>query len=198
MLENAMRAIGVAVALTVAGMATMTGAQQRPKAVPPHSAQAQAPAPASNAATVTGRTEILTYDNWTVTCVDGREPKEKRVCSAELNIFQEVQGQRRAMFSWVMGLNKDGVPTIALRFPPGVLIAPGVELKFADRAPRKVPIISCEPAVCEASTTLDDGFIRDASSVIQGEAVIQASDGRLANFTINMKGFAQAAAAIRR
>ena len=133
-----------------------------------------------------------------MTCRDGRDAKEKRVCSAELQIFQEAGGQRRAVFAWLMGLNKDGVPTLALRFLPGIQIAPGVELRFADKAPRKVPITSCEPAVCEASTTMDDAFIREASSVIQGEAVIQASDGRLVTFTINMKGFAQAAAAVRR
>lgn len=193
-----MRAMSFAMALAVAGMATAAEAQQRTMAVPPQAAQAQAPAPGSTTAAVSGRTEILTYDNWTVTCRDGRDPKEKRVCSAELSIFQEAQGQRRAVFSWLMGLNKDGALAIALRFLPGVQIVPGVELKFADRAPRKVPITLCEPAVCEASTTIDDAFMREASSVIQAEAVIQASDGRLATFTLNMKGFAQAVAAVRR
>jgi invasion protein IalB len=193
-----MRAMSFAVALAVAGMATGSEAQQRSMAVPSHSSQAQAPAAGSTAAAASGRTEILTYDNWTVTCRDGREPKDKRICSAELNIFQEAQGQRRAVFSWLIGLNKDGALALALRFPPGVQIAPGVDLKFADRAPRKVPITSCEPGVCEASMTMDDGFMREASSVIQGEALIQASDGRTVTFTINMKGFAQAVAAIRR
>jgi invasion protein IalB len=169
---------------------------QRPKAVP-QQAQEQSQA-TGTAASVSGRTEILTYDNWTVTCRDGRDPKEKRVCSAELQIFQEAGGQRRAVFAWLMGLNKDGVLALALRFLPGVQIGPGVELKFADKPPRKVPITTCEPAVCEASTTMDDAFIREAGSVIQGEAVVHASDGRLVTFTINMKGFVQAAAAIRR
>lgn len=191
-----MRAMSFAVALAVAGMAAGAEAQQRTTTVPPNASQAQAPG--ATAAAVSGRTEILTYDNWTVTCRDGRDPKEKRVCTAELNIFQEAQGQRRAVFSWLMGLNKDGALAIALRFPPGVQIVPGVDLKFADRAPRKIPITSCEPAVCEASTTIDDAFIREASAVIQAEAVIQASDGRQVTFTINMKGFAQAVAAIRR
>jgi invasion protein IalB len=188
-----MRAIAFAAALTVVGMASVAMAQQ-----PPRTAQQQAQAPGATAAAASGRTEILTYDNWTVTCRDGRDPKEKRVCSAELNIFQEAQGQRRVVFSWTMGLNKDGVPATALRFLPGVQIAPGVDLKFADRTPRKLPIITCEPTHCEAATTMDDAFIREASQVIQGEALIQASDGRQVAFTINMKGFAQAAAAVRR
>jgi invasion protein IalB len=196
-LENAMRAIAFVAALAAAGMASAAMAQSQRSMAVPQQAQAQSQAPAS-AAAVSGRMEILTYDNWTVTCRDGRDPKEKRVCTAELQISQDSGGQRRPVFAWIMGLNKDGVPATALRFPPGIQIGPGVELKFADKVSRKIPITTCEPAVCEASTTMDDAFVRDASAVVQGEAIIQASDGRLVTFTINMKGFAQAAAAVRR
>lgn len=189
-----MRAIGFAAAIVVAGTGFGATAQaQRSMAVPQ-----QAQAGGAIAQSTPGRTEILTYDNWTVTCRDGREPKEKRVCSAELNILQEAGGQRRVVFAWIMGLNKDGVLATALRFLPGVQIAPGVELKFADKTPRKVPITSCEPGHCEASINMDDGFIREASALVQAEAVITATDGRQVNFTINMKGFAQAVAAVRR
>jgi invasion protein IalB len=169
-------------------------AQQRGVPVPrPAEAAQEAQAQAQ------GRTEILTYDNWTVTCRDGRDPKEKRVCSAELNIFQDAgNGQRRAVFAWVMGLNKDGALTTAFRFLPGISVVPGVELKFADKTPRRVPITSCEPSHCEATTTMDDAFIREGSQVVQAEAVVTASDGRQVNFTINMKGFSQAIAAVRR
>ena len=117
-----MRAIALAVALAVVGTAPAIMAQgQRSMAVPQQAqapAQAQAQAPGSTTAAVSSRTEILTYDNWTVTCRDGRDAKEKRVCSAELNIFQEAQGQRRVVFSWAKGRNKDGVPTAARRFLP--------------------------------------------------------------------------------
>jgi invasion protein IalB len=73
-----------------------------------------------------------------------------------------------------------------------------MELKFADKPARKVPITSCEPTVCEATTPMDDGFIKDASPVIQSEAIVTASDGRQVTFAINMKGFTQALAAVRR
>lgn len=171
-------------------------AQQRGVAVP---AQAQADSRQQQAQSAAqGRTEILTYDNWTVTCRDGRDPKDKRTCSAELSIFQDAGGQRRAVFAWIMGLNKDGVLTSAFRFLPGVSIVPGLEVKFADKPARRVPITTCEPGSCEATTPMDDGFIRDASPVIQAEAIVTASDGRQVTFTINMKGFAQALAAVRR
>lgn len=172
------------------------GAQQRGMAVP---APAVEEAQASTSAAAQSRTEILTYDNWTVTCRDGRDPKEKRVCSAQLDIYQDAgNGQRRVVFSWLMGLNKDNQLTTALRFLPGISIVPGVELKFADKTPRRVPIVSCEPAACEATTPMDDAFMREGSQVIQAEAVVTAADGRQVTFTINMKGFAQAVAAIRR
>lgn len=145
-----------------------------------------------------GRTEILTYDNWTVTCHEGKDAKEKRVCTGQLDVVQEANGARRTVFTWLIGLNKSGAPATALRFPPGVAITPGVALKFADRPIRRVPITTCEPAYCEASTTMDDAFMRDAQAMQQTEALVTASDGRQVTFTINMKGFAQALAAATR
>jgi invasion protein IalB len=175
------------VALVVAAVAVlMTAATSR--------GWAQAPA----AGTASGRTEILTYDNWTVTCRDGRDAREKRICSAELDIVQEANNTRNVVFAWVIGLNKDGVSTTALSFPTGVLIAPGVELKFADKPARKIAITSCEPTHCEAATPMDESFIRDASAALQAEARIQTTDGRQITFTINLKGFTQAWAVIRK
>ncbi len=188
----------IAVALTLSAAVAPALAQQRGMPVPTQ-AQSASPQQAQAPTTAQGRTEILTYDNWTVTCRDGRDPKEKRVCSAELSIFQDAGGgQRRAVFAWIMGLNKDNALTSAFRFLPGISIVPGVELKFADKPARRVPITTCEPSACEATTPMDDGFIREASPVIQAEAIVTASDGRQVTFTINMKGFAQALAAVRR
>jgi invasion protein IalB len=187
----------LALALAFFAAALPAGAQQRGKAAPTPQVTEAEQAQAITAAQ--GRTEILTYDNWTVTCRDGRDPKEKRACSAELTIFQDAGGgQRRAVFAWVMGLNKDNQLTSAMRFLPGISVAPGVELKFADKTPRRVPIVTCEPSHCEATTPMDDGFIREGSQVIQAEAIVTASDGRQVTFTINMKGFSQAVAAVRR
>lgn len=157
-------------------------------------AQAQTLPPGASA-----RTEILTYDNWTVTCREVWEPREKRTCTAELSIVQEANKTRRVLLAWVIAApNKDGVLTSTLRFLPGVQIGPGVELKFSDKARRKFPITTCEPAYCEATIPLDDAFVRDASAVTQAEAIIQSSDGRQANITINMTGFTRALAMVRK
>lgn len=158
---------------------------------------AQKPPAAPNPPAAQARTEILTYDNWTVTCRDGADPKEKRVCSAELVIAQEANNQRHPVFVWILGLNKDGAPVNVWRFVTGLSIPPGLELKFADKS-RKVPIATCDSAFCSATLPIDDAFAKEASALVQSEAVIQTSDGRTVTFTVNMKGFAQALAAIRR
>lgn len=144
------------------------------------------------------RTEIVTYDNWTVTCREAREAREKRTCSAELSIVQDANNARRVLLAWVIAPNKDGVPSSTLRFLSGIQIGPGVEIKFSEKVQRRFAITICEPTYCEATIRLDDAFVRDASAAAQVETIIQSSDGRQANFTINMKGFAQALAAVRR
>jgi len=173
--------LAVCAALAVAAAADVVHAQKPPPNLP----VAQA------------RTEILTYDNWTVTCRDGADPKEKRVCSAELVIAQEANNQRVPVFVWILGLNKDGAPTNLWRFVTGLSIPPGLDLKFGDKS-RKVPIATCDASYCSATLQVDDAFAKEASALVQSEAVIQSADGRLITFTINMKGFAQALAAIRR
>ena len=160
-----------------------------------------APAPQSTSAggaSASSRTEIVTYDNWTVTCREGRDPKDRRICSGELNIYQEANNARRIVFSWLIGQNRDGQPAMALRFLPGVSVQPGVELKLGDKPARRMPIATCEPAYCEVSQPMDDSLLRDASAANQAEAMIVASDGRQVTFTIYLKGFAQAVAAVRK
>jgi invasion protein IalB len=182
------RAARPAVAIVLAVLATADAWGQNKSTM-----QGQVPPP-----TASTRTEILTYDNWTVTCRDPSDPKDKRICSAQLDIVQEANNTRRVMLSWIIGLSKDGALTTVLHFPTGVSIAPGIELKFGEKAPRKIPITTCEPAYCEATAPMDDGFVKDALPIVQAEAVVQASDGRQVNFAINMKGFTQALAAMRK
>lgn len=182
-----MRIAGLA-ALCALVIASASLAQQRP-----------APPPSPQAASPSTRTEILTFDSWAVTCRDATEPSGKRACTAELQIVQAAANNQNAVvFSWLAGLNPSGAPVSVLRFPSGVLIAPGVELKLSAKEPRKIPFTSCEPARCEAAIVMDDAFIREAAATQTAEATIYASDGRGVKFTINMKGFQQALAIVRK
>lgn len=187
-------------ALCAIVIATTSLAQQRPSVAQqqrPAAPQPQ-PAPQGAAPSPSTRTEILTFDSWTVTCRDAAEPAGKRACSAELQIVQTANNQNAVVFSWLMGLNPSGAPVTILRFPSGVLIAPGVELKLAAKDPRKIAFTSCEPSRCDAALVMDDAFARDAAATQQAEATIYASDGRGVKFTINMKGFQQALANVRK
>jgi invasion protein IalB len=175
-----------------------TSAQQPRAFTPPSQPAPQAPAQTQPAPPASTRTEILTFENWTVTCRDGRDPKDKRVCVGELQISQTSNNVRNVIFAWSMGLNPAGAPVAILRVPPGVLIAPGIDLKLAAGQPRKIPFTLCEPNRCEAALVMDEAFVRDAESGVAAEATIYASDGRGLKFSIVNKGFKQALAAIRR
>lgn len=176
--------VGLA-AIFVAGMVAATLAQQVQTA------------PSATSPSVPVRTEIATYDNWTVTCRDDHR-REKRACSAELNVAQDASGERRVVLSWVVGVGAQGALTTVLRFPSGVFIVPGVEIKVQGKSSRKLPITDCEPNYCAATATMEDAFLKDLVATQHVEAVIQTSDRRKATFTINMKGFSEALEALRK
>lgn len=188
--RRARRRLAAAAFAAAALASTGASAQQRP---PPRPAQSAAPAPSPST-----RTEILTFDSWVVTCRDGKDEHEKRACSAELQIVQTANNANTVVFSWLMGANAAGALVSVLRFPSGVLIAPGVELKLTPKDVRKIPFTACEPSRCEAAIVMDDAFVRDGAAAQTAEATIYASDGRGVKFTINMKGFQQALANIRK
>ncbi len=196
------RAAIVAMVVVLPSWAGAQQQQQRPAAPAPRPASppasTQAPPPAAAASGPSTRTEILTFDSWTVTCRDGREPTDKRACAAELQIVNTANNANQVVFSWLVGLNPAGATVSIMRFPPGVLIAPGVEFKLPEKEARKIPFTICEANRCEAAMVIDDAFIRDVSAAANAEATIYASDGRGVKFTITHKGFSQALAAIRK
>ena len=189
------RVVRAAFLITAVSAGSLVGLDARAQQRPARPRPRQHPPPA---ASPSARTEILTFDNWVVTCRDGKDDAEKRVCSAELQIVQTANNASSVVFSWLIGLNAAGAPVSVLRFPSGVLIGPGVELKLLPKDARKIPFTSCEPARCDAAVVMDDGFMRDAAAAQTAEATIYASDGRGVKFTINMKGYQQGLAAIRK
>lgn len=143
------------------------------------------------------RTEILTYDNWTVTCREGQS-KEKRECAAEFSLVQQANGVRRVVLTWGVGYNKTGALVSVIRFPSGVQIPPGVVLRIPDKSSRKLPITVCEPTQCTAAAAMDDAFVQEVLVAPQVEAVVRSSDGREVTFKLEMKGFPQALAIVRK
>lgn len=165
--------------------------QPRPPAAAPQSAPQQPPAAPAQPQPV--RTEIVPYDNWTVTCREFAD--KRRNCSAVLQVVQQQNSQ--VLFVWVLGKSNEGKLVSVLQTPTGVTLAPGVEVKLARGAPRKATYVNCDPSRCEATLELDDAFIRDASATETVEATMYSNAGQGVKFTLPFKGFDKAAAAVR-
>jgi invasion protein IalB len=161
----------------------------------PAAGQPAAPAqPASPPPPQPFRTEILAFDNWTVTCREFAEGKRKRFCFATLQVVQQNTSQ--AVFVWTIGYDDDNHPAMTFQTPSGVLIAPGVELK-TPKGTRAVPFVSCEPGRCTATAMVDPAFLKDLATTTGVDASIHASAGNTVRFDIPMKGFDKALAALK-
>ena len=210
-LRITVQALGLALAFAPAA------AQQRP-ATPAPAATAKPPGtpaqPSAPAQTVQGqppagspagsppaappppqpvRTEIIPFDNWTVTCREFAD--KRRLCSAVLQVVQQQNSQ--VVFVWVLGRNGDGKLMSVLQTPTGVTLAPGVDVKLARGANRKATYVNCEASRCEATLDLDDAFIRDATASETVEATLFGTNGQGAKFALPFKGFDKAVAAVR-
>jgi invasion protein IalB len=139
------------------------------------------------------RTEILNFDNWTVTCREFAEGKHKRICFALLQIVQ--QNNNQVVFSWTLGSDDDNHQLMTLQTPTGVAIGPGVDLKLA-KGNRVIPYTACETGHCVAALPVDANLVRDMTATTDAQAVIHASDGRDVTVNIPMKGFEKAYAAL--
>ena len=139
------------------------------------------------------RTEILNFDNWNVTCRDFAEGKRKHICFANLQIVQQNSGQ--VVFTWTIGYDDDNKLMMNIQTPTGVAIAPGVELKLA-KGTRTVPYTSCEQGNCIASAPMDAAATREIGASQNIEAVVHSTRGGAVNFTIPMKGYDKAFAAL--
>jgi invasion protein IalB len=164
-------------------------AQAQPQPEPqPQQQQPQSPPPPQPI-----KTEILNFDNWSVTCREFAEGKRKRICFALLQIVQ--QNNNQTVFSWTIGFDDDNHQLMTLQTPTGVAIAPGVDLKLT-KGNRVIPYTACDTGHCVASSPVDANLIRDLTATTDAQAVIHASDGRDVTVNIPMKGFDRAYAAL--
>lgn len=163
-------------------------AQQQ--AAPPTAASAPA------APSVSRRTETTTYDAWVLTCTSTMEKGGKSVCSGMLRVIERKQNQ--VLFAWVIGRDEKGKLRSVMETPTGVLIQKGVELKLGKSPMRTLPYTACRPQQCDASTLMDEAFVRDAAASSEAVATIFAIDGRNINFNLNVKGIDKVLAAIGR
>ena len=143
------------------------------------------------------KTETLAVENWLVNCTETDPPDANSHCSAILKITETVNNAQRVVFTWLIG-NRDGKLAAVLSMPPGVMIAPGVQLKIGDKDEKKLRYTACMPDHCEAVVPMDDATVKSLSSAATAEASVQAVNGNTVSFKINLKGFDQALADVRK
>jgi invasion protein IalB len=199
MLETPMRILAfgfivlTAVPVAFAQAPVRAGQQKAPVTAPapqPQQTQSQPPAPVQPV-----RTEILNFDNWSVTCRDFAEGKRTHICFALLQIAQQNNNQNQVIFSWTIGLDEDNHQVMTLQTPTGVALAPGIELKLA-KGIKTIAYTSCETGHCLATSAVDAGLVRELSASAEIQAIIHSSDGREVTVNIPMKGFEKAYAAL--
>jgi invasion protein IalB len=146
------------------------------------------------------RTEILAFENWTVTCREFAAGGPPRTCQAVLQVVQQQQqegGPPQVLLAWILSREGQGAVTSTLQTPTGVVIAPGVELALGKAAARKLAYTACE-ARCAAVFAFDDAFAKEAAAAESAQAAIAATNGKTIRFTFPVTGFDRAWAALRK
>lgn len=188
----------------VAAIPSTAAVAQAQKPTPPKaSVSPPAPPPNASAATPTPppvkirRTEIDVVDNWTVTCTETDQPNPVRHCSADLKITQTENNVQRIVFTWIIG-SQNGKLLSVLSMPAGVLIEPGVQISIGGKEVKKVGYSLCQPDHCEAVIPMDEAIIKDLSGAEITDVSVNAVNGNSVKFTVNMKGFKEALADVRK
>ncbi len=83
-----------------------------------------------------------------------------------------------------------------LAVPTGVLIAPGIQFSVGDRALQKLPYSLCAPDHCEAILNMDQDTPKALSTHDSAQFLVTGSNGAVAKFTVNLKGFEEALATV--
>ena len=177
---------------------------QRPQAQQAQPAQAQqalpAQAPAAPAQPAAPqqptRTEVLNFDNWSVTCQEFGDPSPRRNCAAQLNVQQ--QGTQNIILAWIVTAPEKTQLLSVMQLPTGVIIPPGIEATIGRANARKLGYSRCEPQRCEAVIPMDEAMVRDASAAADAKVAITGSNGQTITFSFPMKGFDKALAALRK
>jgi len=221
-LGTALHAVAVAFAIALPGYASGEPLQLLAQAAPPPQPKAEAPsrarrAPppvqgqqaqtqqpvqpppppqaAAPAARSPQRTEIVKFDNWTVTCLEYPEGTPKKTCAAQLQVQQS--GSNQVLLAWTVSLNDSKQFVTLLQTPTGVSIPSGVELQPEKAGKRKLSYESCEPARCTSTLPIDAALLRELSTAPTAQVVIFAVNGQSVQFNIPIKGFDKASAHLR-
>jgi invasion protein IalB len=167
-------------------------AQAQTPAVKPTTAQSPT-APAASTPQP-WRTEIVVFDNWTVTCQDFREPKPRKICSGQMQVIR--QGTQQVVLSLAIAPDDKGAMRALIATPTGIAIQPGVDFVTPGQPARKAAYETCEPSRCLATLAIDEKLAKELSAAQEIEASVVTNAGQSVKLSFPMKGFDKAWAQI--
>lgn len=153
--------------------------------------QASPPAQQGSDTQAPEKTETTNFDNWILTCREFVEGPKKRSCAMTVSVRKS--DTNRPVLSWTVRPNDKGQLVNILETLPGIMIAPGLELKLdTAAAPRKVPIEICEPNWCSGSLAMDKTFAQEITAASKVTITITSSAGQPIALEFPVKGFDKA------
>jgi invasion protein IalB len=178
--------LAATLALVLSGLA----GPQAPAQPQPQPPAQQAPAPRQPF-----RTEVVRFDNWSVTCLEYAEGVPKKTCAAQVQVQQS--GTTQIILVWTVSLNESKQFVSVLQTPTGISIGAGVELQPEKAGKRKLSYESCETSRCTATLTMDAALLREVTAAGTAQVVIYALTGQSVTFSFPIKGFDKASAHLR-
>jgi invasion protein IalB len=141
------------------------------------------------------RTEILRFENWSVTCNEFAEANRKRSCVAQLQV--QSSNANQIVMTWAIAINDNKQFVMAMQTPTGVVLAPGVKLKLEKGPDRSVAYESCDTNQCIAKQVVDNNLLADINSSSTAQVTLQAINGNQVNLSFSVKGAEKALAHLR-
>lgn len=136
-----------------------------------------------------------TFGQWTVTCRERLDVKDKKSCTASLKVT-EAKSKKVALL-WQIGRNKAGEPAFLFRTPLGVRIDDGVEISLDGAQARRFRFASCSPNGCHAVGALDEAFAKELAGAKEAVASFTFVDGQVLKVALPLEGIDQALPAIK-
>lgn len=128
-------------------------AQDHTKPTHSHAPRRGAAQTAVRAAPHVIKSETQSFDAWTVVCETLSEPANERRCIARLPVVKS--DTRRLITMLTFTPMKADETQLVIQIPTSIMVQAGGALTLKGGEPRKFPILSCQPALCTGSLTLD-------------------------------------------
>jgi invasion protein IalB len=152
-----------------------------PSAAPPAAAETRPPE----------KIETINFENWILTCRELLDGPKKRNCSMTVAVNKADTNQ--TIVSWTARQGDNGQLTSVIQTVPGVLLAPGIQLKLENAmAPRKIAFEVCEPNWCSGSVPMDKAFVQEVVGASKVTITVTSSNGQPFTLEFPIKGFEKA------